>query len=61
MPLIERGGRISRTTLSDKTSRLRPRLVVPKSCQTYEPEVLIEMRSEEFAGEDRAVTIVDSG
>ena len=33
---IERGGRISRTTLSDKTSRLRPRLVVPKSCQTYE-------------------------
>ena len=24
----ERGGRISRTTLSDKTSRLRPRLVV---------------------------------
>src|SRR5208283_1672218 len=37
-PLIERGVRISRTTLSDKTSRLRPRHVVPKPRQTDEPE-----------------------
>jgi len=28
--IIERGVRISRTTLSDRTSRLRPRLVVSK-------------------------------
>ena len=30
---IERGGRISRTTLSDKISRLHPRHVVPKPGQ----------------------------
>ena len=31
--------RITRIRLSDKTSRLRPRHVVPKPAQTYEPEV----------------------
>ena len=31
--------RISRIRLSDKTSRLHPRHVVPKSAQAYEPEV----------------------
>jgi hypothetical protein len=44
IPLIEPDRQISRIRLSDKTSRLRPRLAVPKSCQTYEPKVLIEMR-----------------
>jgi hypothetical protein len=31
--------RIARIRLSDKSSRLRPRHVVPKPAQTYEPEV----------------------
>src|SRR5271157_2592244 len=35
---------ITRIRLSDKTSRLRPRHVVPKPAQTYEPEVPIEVR-----------------
>src|ERR1700680_1531065 len=35
---------ISRIRLSDKTSRLRPRHVVPKPAQTYEPEVPIKVR-----------------
>src|SRR5450759_2638426 len=35
---------ISRIRLSDKTSRLRPRHVVPKPAQTYEPEVPVEVR-----------------
>ena len=35
---------ISRFRLSDKTSRLRPRHVVPKPGQTYEPEVPVEVR-----------------
>src|SRR5271167_2549770 len=35
---------ISRIRLSDKTSRLRPRHVVPKPGQTYEPEVPVEVR-----------------
>src|SRR6516225_4677995 len=35
---------ISRIRLSDKTSRLRPRHVVPKPAQTYEPELLVELR-----------------
>jgi hypothetical protein len=30
--------------LSDKTSRLRPRLVVAKPAQTYEPEVPVKVR-----------------
>src|SRR5271165_440515 len=36
--------RIARIRLSDKTSRLRPRHVVPKPAQTYEPEVPVEVR-----------------
>ena len=43
-PLIEPDGQISRIRLSDKTSRLRPRHVVPKPAQTYEPEVPVEVR-----------------
>jgi hypothetical protein len=35
---------ISRIRLSDKTSRLHPRHVMPKSAQTYEPEVPVEVR-----------------
>src|ERR1700722_11000895 len=43
-PLIGPGARTSRIRLSDKTSRLRPRHVVPKPAQTYEPEVPVEVR-----------------
>src|SRR5271163_4019716 len=43
-PLIEPDVRISRIRLSDKTSRLRPRHVVPKPAQAYEPEVPVEVR-----------------
>ena len=43
-PLIEPDMQISRIRLSDKTSRLRPRHVVPKPAQTYEPEVPVEVR-----------------
>src|ERR1700694_2582773 len=35
---------ISRIRLSDKTSRLRPRHVVPKPVQAYEPEVPVQVR-----------------
>jgi hypothetical protein len=35
---------ISRIRLSDKTSRLHPRHVVPKPAQTYEPEVPVQVR-----------------
>src|SRR4030088_3432582 len=35
---------ISRIRLSDKTSRLHPRHVVPKPRQAYEPEVPVEVR-----------------
>src|ERR1700723_1891018 len=35
---------ISRIRLSDKTSRLRLRHVVPKPTQAYEPEVPVEVR-----------------
>src|SRR2546426_7282869 len=35
---------ISRIRLSDKTSRLRPRHVVPKPAQAYEPEVPVKVR-----------------
>jgi hypothetical protein len=34
---------ISRIRLSDKTSRLHPRHVVPKCSQTYEPEVPVKV------------------
>src|SRR6202042_3248773 len=43
-PLIEPDMQISCIRLSDKTSRLRPRHVVPKPTQTYEPEVPVEVR-----------------
>jgi hypothetical protein len=43
-PLIEPDVRIARIRLSDKTSRLRPRHVVSKPAQTYEPEVPVEVR-----------------
>ena len=43
-PLIEPDMQISSIRLSDKTSRLRPRLVVAKSAQTYEPEVPVKVR-----------------
>ena len=43
-PLIEPDLQISRIRLSDKTSRLRPRHVVPQPCQAYEPEVPVEVR-----------------
>src|SRR5271163_1598639 len=43
-PLIEPNLRIARIRLSDKTSRLRPRHVVPKPTQAYEPEVPVEVR-----------------
>jgi hypothetical protein len=36
--------RIARIRLSDKSSCLRPRHVVPKPAQTYEPEVPVEVR-----------------
>jgi hypothetical protein len=39
-----RTGGLSRIRLSDKTSRLHPRHVVPKSAQPYEPEVPVKMR-----------------
>src|SRR5271157_4717190 len=42
--IIERGGRISRTTLSDKISRLHPRHVVPKPGQAHEPKGLVKLR-----------------
>src|SRR5438034_11693564 len=35
---------ISRIRLSDKTSRLHPRHVVPKPAQAYEPKVPVKMR-----------------
>src|SRR5229473_388082 len=44
IPLIEPDMQISRIRLSDKTSRLRPRHVVPKPVQAYEPEVPVQVR-----------------
>jgi hypothetical protein len=43
-PLIEPDMQISPIRLSDKTSRLRPRLVVAKPGQAYEPEVPVKVR-----------------
>ena len=42
--LIEPDMQIARIRLSDKTSRLRPRHVVPKPRQAYESEVPVEVR-----------------
>ena len=43
IPLIEPDVRSYRIRLSDKTSRLRPRHVVPKPAQAYEPEVPVKV------------------
>src|ERR1700680_5016754 len=43
-PLIELDRQISRIQLSDKTSRLHPRHVVPKPAQAYGPKVPVKMR-----------------
>src|SRR5258708_29860314 len=43
-PLIEPDRQISRIRLSDKTSRLHPRHVVPNPAQAYEPKVPVKMR-----------------
>src|SRR6195256_448667 len=43
-PLIEPDVQISRLRLSDKTSRLHPRHVVPKPAQAYELEVPVKVR-----------------
>src|SRR4029077_19751766 len=42
-PLIEPDMQISRIRLSDKTSRLHPRQVMPKRGQAYEPEVPVKV------------------
>jgi hypothetical protein len=44
IPLIEPDMQIARIRLSDKTSRLHPRHVVPKSSQAYETEVPVQVR-----------------
>src|SRR6202163_3730766 len=44
MPLIEPDVRIARIRLSDKSSRLHPRHVVPKPAQAYEPKVPVKVR-----------------
>jgi hypothetical protein len=41
-PPIEPDRQISRIRLSDKTSRLHPRHVVPKPAQAYEPKVSVK-------------------
>src|SRR5712692_8877565 len=43
-PLIEPDMRSYRIRLSDKTSRLHPRHVVPKPRQAYKPEVPVKVR-----------------
>ena len=44
IPLIEPDMRSYRIRLSDKTSRLHPRQVMPKRGQAYEPEVPVKVR-----------------
>src|SRR6058998_2308083 len=44
IPLIEPDMQISRIRLSDKISRLHPRLVAASCCQSYETEVPVEVR-----------------
>src|SRR5262249_22453981 len=44
IPLIEPDMQISRIRLSDKTSRLRPRLAAPSRGQTYETVMPVEVR-----------------
>jgi hypothetical protein len=43
IPLIEPDMQISRIRLSDKTSRLHPRLVASACGQSHEPEVPVEV------------------
>src|SRR6185503_16610487 len=43
-PLIEPDVQISRIRLSDKTSRLRPRLAAPTRSQAYETVMPVEVR-----------------
>jgi hypothetical protein len=45
---VEPDVQISRIRLSDKTSRLHPRHVVPKPAQAYEPEVPVALRASRF-------------
>ena len=42
--LIEPDVRISRIRLSDRTSRLHPRLAASKLCEAYESEVPVQVR-----------------
>src|SRR6266566_270132 len=44
IPLIEPDMQFSRIRLSDKTSRLHPRPVVPKPAQAYELEMPVKVR-----------------
>ena len=44
IPLIKPDVQISRIRLSDKTSRLRPRLLTPPRAQTYEPVMPVQVR-----------------
>ena len=44
IPLIEPDWRLSRIRLSDKTSRLHPRLVAPSRSQAYEPKIPVKVR-----------------
>ena len=44
IPLIEPDMQISRIRLSDRTSRLHPRLITPSRSQAYETEVPVEVR-----------------
>ena len=44
IPLIKPDVQISRIRLSDKTSRLRPRLLTPPRAQTYESKVPVQVR-----------------
>jgi len=48
--LVEPDRRIYRIRLSDKTSRLHPRLATTKLGQAYEPEVLVNWLPPAFAG-----------
>ena len=44
LPLVKPDVQISRIRLSDKTSRLRPRLLTPPRRQTYEPKIPVQVR-----------------
>ena len=44
IPLIEPDRQISRIRLSDKTSRLRPRIAAPNTSQTHKTHGLVDVR-----------------